>query len=57
MNKAVFWDKDGTLIPDIPYNCNPDHITLYPDTGQSLFRLRMAGFQLIVVSNQAGGGV
>jgi len=26
--KAVFLDKDGTLIPDIPYNVNPDLITL-----------------------------
>jgi D-glycero-D-manno-heptose 1,7-bisphosphate phosphatase len=54
MNKAVFWDKDGTLIPDIPYNVNPALITLYPDAGKSLYRLRAAGFKLIVVSNQAG---
>lgn len=54
MNKAVFWDKDGTLIPDIPYNVNPSRITLYPDAGESLSRLRNAGFKLIVVSNQAG---
>lgn len=54
MTKAVFWDKDGTLIPDIPYNVNPARITLYPDAGESLSRLRDAGFNLIVVSNQAG---
>ncbi|CAN5385184.1 HAD family hydrolase [soil metagenome] len=54
MNKAVFWDKDGTLIPDIPYNVDPAQITIYPDAGESLRRLRDAGFKLIVVSNQAG---
>lgn len=54
MNKAVFWDKDGTLIPDIPYNVDPTFITLYPDAGKSLARLRNAGFQLFIVSNQAG---
>ena len=54
MTKAVFWDKDGTLIPDIPYNVDPDKITLYPNTGLSLYRLRAAGFRLIVVSNQGG---
>ena len=54
MNKAVFWDKDGTLIPDIPYNVNPARITLYPDAAESLGRLRDAGFKLIVVSNQDG---
>ncbi|GAB4040764.1 D-glycero-alpha-D-manno-heptose-1,7-bisphosphate 7-phosphatase [Spirosoma gilvum] len=54
MNKAVFWDKDGTLIPDIPYNVDPAAITLYPDAGTSLAQLRKAGFLLIVISNQAG---
>lgn len=54
MNKAVFWDKDGTLIPDIPYNVDPAKLTLYPNTGESLYRLRAAGFWLIVVSNQGG---
>lgn len=54
MNKAVFWDKDGTLIPDIPYNVDPAKITLYPDTGTSLHRLNVAGYKLIVISNQSG---
>jgi histidinol-phosphate phosphatase family protein len=54
MNKAIFLGKDGTLIPDIPYNVNPAKISLYSDAGKSLQRLRQAGFRLIVVSNQAG---
>lgn len=54
MNKAVFWDKDGTLIPDIPYNVDPARITLYPDAGISLYRLKRAGYKLIVISNQSG---
>jgi D-glycero-D-manno-heptose 1,7-bisphosphate phosphatase len=54
VNKAVFLDKDGTLIPDIPYNVDPAKITLYSDAGISLHRLRTAGFKLIIVSNQAG---
>jgi D-glycero-D-manno-heptose 1,7-bisphosphate phosphatase len=54
MVKAVFLDKDGTLIPDIPYNVNPDMITLQPDTINGLQRLRDDGFLFIVISNQAG---
>ncbi|AKD54000.1 D-glycero-alpha-D-manno-heptose-1,7-bisphosphate 7-phosphatase [Spirosoma radiotolerans] len=54
MNKAVFWDKDGTLIPDIPYNVDPARITLYPDAGDSLYRLKTAGYKLIIISNQSG---
>lgn len=52
--KAVFLDKDGTLIPDIPYNVDPARITLYPDAGSALRLLQETGFRLIVVSNQAG---
>lgn len=54
MQRAVFLDKDGTLIPDIPYNVDPELITLYPETGQALQTLKRAGYGLFVVSNQAG---
>ncbi|MGF6847828.1 D-glycero-D-manno-heptose 1,7-bisphosphate phosphatase [Chitinophaga sp. W3I9] len=54
MKKAIFIDKDGTLIHDEPYNVNPEKITLEPFAGVSLRRLREAGFALILVSNQAG---
>ncbi len=54
MNKAVFLDKDGTLIPDIPYNVDPDLITLQENTAEGLRQLRQHGFMLIVVSNQPG---
>lgn len=53
-HKAVFLDKDGTLIPDIPYNVDPEQITLYPDAGSALQALQKAGFKLLIVSNQAG---
>lgn len=52
--KAVFIDKDGTLIHDVPYNVDPRRITLYPDAGNSLQRLKDLGYLLIVVSNQSG---
>jgi D-glycero-D-manno-heptose 1,7-bisphosphate phosphatase len=54
MNKAFFLDKDGTLIPDIPYNVNPKLITLQTDSVQGLRRLQDEGYRLIIVSNQAG---
>ena len=52
--KAVFIDKDGTLIPDIPYNVDPALITLSPGAGATLARLKRRGYLLIVVSNQSG---
>jgi len=51
---AVFLDKDGTLIEDVPYNVDPDRIKLAPGAGEGLARLRDLGFRLIVVSNQSG---
>ena len=54
MNRAIFLDKDGTLVVDIPYNVDPARITLYADAGPALRRLRDQGFRLIVISNQAG---
>lgn len=52
--KAVFLDKDGTLIPDVPYNVNPDRITLEKGVAEGLQALQMKGFALFVISNQAG---
>lgn len=54
MKKAVFIDKDGTLIYDIPYNIDPSRITLYPDAGRALQQLQRAGYRILVISNQSG---
>jgi D-glycero-D-manno-heptose 1,7-bisphosphate phosphatase len=52
--RAVFLDKDGTLIEDVPYNVDPDHIRLAPGASEGLPALHQAGYRLIVVSNQSG---
>ena len=52
--RAVFIDKDGTLVHDVPYNVDPDRIALIAGVGESLRRLQDAGFLLFVVSNQPG---
>lgn len=52
--KAVFLDKDGTLIRNVPYNVDPAYIELLPNVGEGLRALQDAGFLLIVVSNQPG---
>jgi D-glycero-D-manno-heptose 1,7-bisphosphate phosphatase len=54
MNRAVFLDKDGTLIEDVPYNVDPARIRLGPGAAEGLPRLHAAGFRLIVISNQSG---
>ncbi len=53
-SKAVFLDKDGTLVEDIPYNIDPERIRLEEGALASLRLLQDHGYQLIVVSNQSG---
>ncbi len=54
MNKAIFIDKDGTLIHDVPYNVNPDMIRLEKYALESLYLLQQQGYYLIIISNQPG---
>jgi D-glycero-D-manno-heptose 1,7-bisphosphate phosphatase len=51
---AIFLDKDGTLIENVPYNVDPALVTLSFGAGRALALLARAGFRLIVVSNQSG---
>jgi D-glycero-D-manno-heptose 1,7-bisphosphate phosphatase len=52
---AVFLDKDGTLLEDVPYNVDPVRMRLAPGAREALAMLgALAGIPLIVVSNQAG---
>jgi D-glycero-D-manno-heptose 1,7-bisphosphate phosphatase len=56
MNKAVFLDRDGTLIEERDYLSRPEDVVVFPEAGQALWRLQCAGFQLFIVSNQSGVG-
>lgn len=55
-SKAVFLDKDGTLIPDIPYNIDPLKITFYEDVVEALRKLKGLQFKFFIISNQSGIG-
>lgn len=52
--KAVFLDKDGTLIEDMHYLNTFDKLRILPDVKASLKRLKDAGFMLIGITNQSG---
>lgn len=51
---AVFLDKDGTLVEDLPYNVDPDRLAFTPRALPALQRLDAAGYALVVVTNQPG---
>jgi D-glycero-D-manno-heptose 1,7-bisphosphate phosphatase len=52
--KAVFMDKDGTLVENVPYNADPARIRLAPGAEDAVARLSRSGYRVIVVSNQPG---
>jgi histidinol-phosphate phosphatase family protein len=52
--KAVFLDKDGTVVEDVPYNVDPGQVRLMPRTAEGLRALHAAGYGLFVISNQSG---
>jgi histidinol-phosphate phosphatase family protein len=52
--RAVFLDKDGTLIENVPYNVDRTRIRLAPKAIDALLLLSGLGYELIVVSNQPG---
>jgi len=56
MSRAVFLDRDGTIIEEKEYLSDPDRVVLFPGTAQALKRLQDAGFKLLIVTNQSGIG-
>ena len=54
MRRAVFLDKDGTIIDDVPYNVDPAWLRLAPNAGPALRLMQELDYRLIVVSNQSG---
>ncbi len=55
-DRAVFLDRDGTLIDDVGYISDPDDVRLVPGAADALRALRGAGFRLVVASNRSGLG-
>lgn len=52
--KAVFVDKDGTLVENVPYNVDPARLALTPGAAAGIAALARHGYRVIVVSNQPG---
>jgi D-glycero-D-manno-heptose 1,7-bisphosphate phosphatase len=56
MNRAVFLDRDGTMIAEVNYLHRPEQFEIFPATRLGLKKLCGAGFKLFIVSNQSGVG-
>jgi D-glycero-D-manno-heptose 1,7-bisphosphate phosphatase len=54
MRRALFLDRDGTLVEPRHYPSRSEHLRLYPGLTPSLRALQAHGFRLVVVTNQSG---
>jgi D-glycero-D-manno-heptose 1,7-bisphosphate phosphatase len=54
VKRAVFLDRDGTLIEDTGYGRDPNDVVLLPGVAEGLAVAKALGFLLVVVSNQSG---
>jgi histidinol-phosphate phosphatase family protein len=54
MRRAIFFDRDGTLIEDKVYLNDPGNIVYLPHVVEALKILRDLGFIFVVVTNQSG---
>ncbi|MUN40861.1 HAD-IIIA family hydrolase [Actinomadura litoris] len=52
--RVVLFDRDDTLIRDVPYNGDPARVEPMPGARRALDRLRRHGVRIGVVSNQSG---
>jgi len=52
--RAVLFDRDGTLVTDVPYNSNPRLVESMPTAVAAVRLLRRHRLRLGIVSNQSG---
>ena len=56
MHRAIFLDRDGTIIREKEYLRDPAQVEVFPTAPAALKRLADAGFKLFIVTNQSGIG-
>ena len=54
--RAVFFDRDGTLMEDAHYCADPALVRVFPGVPEALRRLKRAGFGVFLITNQSGIG-
>jgi D-glycero-D-manno-heptose 1,7-bisphosphate phosphatase len=52
--RAVFLDRDGTLVDELGYLARPEDLRLLPGAAEGVRRLNEAGWRAVVVTNQSG---
>ena len=56
MNRAVFLDRDGTLIEEIGYLDRLDRVAFFPFSVDAVRLLNRAGFMVVIVTRHQDAG-
>jgi histidinol-phosphate phosphatase family protein len=54
--RAVFFDRDGTLMEEVEYCDDPAKVRVYPGVPEALRKIKEAGFRTFIITNQSGIG-
>jgi D-glycero-D-manno-heptose 1,7-bisphosphate phosphatase len=54
--RAVFFDRDGTLMDEVHYCADPARVHVFPGVPEALRKLKESGFRTFVITNQSGIG-
>ena len=54
--RAVFLDRDGTLMEEADYCRDPAKVRVYPGVPEALRKIKEAGWRTFIVTNQSGIG-
>jgi D-glycero-D-manno-heptose 1,7-bisphosphate phosphatase len=55
-SRAVFIDRDGTIMHDADYCSDPKQVQIFDGVAAALHSLKDAGYKIIVITNQSGIG-
>src|SRR3990172_11176252 len=53
-NKAVFLDRDGTIVVHEPYLSSPEQLQLLTNAAEGIRLFKKSGYLVIVITNQSG---
>ena len=54
--RAVFFDRDGTLMEEVEYCADPAKVRVYPGVPEAVRKIKEGGFRTFITTNQSGIG-
>lgn len=55
-NRAIFLDRDGTIVEDMGYARSADQMKLLPGAAEAIREFRRRGYLVVLITNQSGIG-